>query len=387
MKLCSVCDKKINGSWCKNCHRFVKTYHLADGIYLNESHNPANDKDCTYHAHTVQNAQPAVRNTQQTSQSTQPAARSTQSASRNTQQTSRNTQSARNTQQPARNAQTYGGSSGNGHTAGSAGGQKGAQAKQKRTGLIVAVIIILYVVVVAASTVIPLIVDNVGEMFTDSRYEEEKPDAPDEPDLPDDDPLAEAKRQLEEIKQIQAIKKLEPVETEEEDDYICFYYNPEEIQKLGFACNMKEHFDWTLAEFEAWLRQNMNEEFEMSEVMAPYYNYYYESEDYWGTSFSSYRDYVVSDYFGVRVEYDTAMEKLHAVGFVSLTDRNYPALYFALLKKLDPETEWTQKTFSERLAEAELSEESMSFYSSDVLTIYSQVQDGVLSLVFYPEYQ
>lgn len=390
MKLCSVCDKKINGSWCKNCHRFVKTYNLADGIYLNESHNPANDRNCTYHTHTAQNTQPAVRNTQSTMRNTQSAARNTQTA-RNTQSAARNTQqAARNTQQTARNTQTYDGSSGNGHTAGSAGTKSGGQAKQKHTGLIVAVIIILYVVVVAASTVIPLIAD-VGHFFTDNRFEEETPDDftnQDEPDNRDEnDPLAEAKRQLEEIKQLQMIKKLEPVETEEDDDYIWFYYNPEEIQKLEFVCNMQDHFDWTLAEFDAWLKQNMDEEFKTDDILNQYYNYYYESGEYWGTLFSSYRDYIVPDYFGVRVDYDTAMEKLHGVAFISLVEKNYTALYFAALKKLDPGTDWTLKKLSEELAEAELFEEETTVYSSDVLTIYSEVQDGVLSIVFCPAYE
>ncbi len=52
MKLCSICDKKIEGTWCKNCKRFVKTYDIPDGIYLNESHDPKNDAGCTYHTIT-----------------------------------------------------------------------------------------------------------------------------------------------------------------------------------------------------------------------------------------------------------------------------------------------------------------------------------------------
>ena len=49
MKLCTICDKKIEGTWCKNCRRFVKTYEISGGIYLNERHDPLNDKGCTYH--------------------------------------------------------------------------------------------------------------------------------------------------------------------------------------------------------------------------------------------------------------------------------------------------------------------------------------------------
>lgn len=33
MKLCSVCDNRIEGKWCKHCHRFVKTYESHASVY------------------------------------------------------------------------------------------------------------------------------------------------------------------------------------------------------------------------------------------------------------------------------------------------------------------------------------------------------------------
>lgn len=36
MRLCSVCDKEIEGKWCKHCHRFVKSYESAASIYRKE---------------------------------------------------------------------------------------------------------------------------------------------------------------------------------------------------------------------------------------------------------------------------------------------------------------------------------------------------------------
>ena len=33
MRLCRICDNKIEGSWCKHCHRFVKTYESNASIY------------------------------------------------------------------------------------------------------------------------------------------------------------------------------------------------------------------------------------------------------------------------------------------------------------------------------------------------------------------
>lgn len=36
MRLCSVCDNKIEGKWCKHCHRFVKSYESSSSIYGQE---------------------------------------------------------------------------------------------------------------------------------------------------------------------------------------------------------------------------------------------------------------------------------------------------------------------------------------------------------------
>ena len=36
MRLCSVCDNKIEGKWCKHCHRFVKSYECNSSIYGQE---------------------------------------------------------------------------------------------------------------------------------------------------------------------------------------------------------------------------------------------------------------------------------------------------------------------------------------------------------------
>ncbi len=37
MRLCSVCDNKIEGKWCKHCHRFVKSYESSSSIYGQEA--------------------------------------------------------------------------------------------------------------------------------------------------------------------------------------------------------------------------------------------------------------------------------------------------------------------------------------------------------------
>lgn len=49
MKICPVCDKKITGRWCSDCHRFVTPLEFKSDIHLNESHSRDNDASCEYH--------------------------------------------------------------------------------------------------------------------------------------------------------------------------------------------------------------------------------------------------------------------------------------------------------------------------------------------------
>lgn len=428
MKLCSVCDKKISGSWCKNCHRFVKTYQLPDGIYLNESHNPKNDENCTYHMpdpaiwntpsaprntqtatrntqtatrntqsaarntqSATRNAQTGTRNTQTGTRSTQTGARSTQNGMRNTQTGTRNTQTAsRNTQTAARNTQTYSGSTGT---------QKKKPAKNKAVIAFVVVIIAFYALFVAATTIMPFVMDVIDNVSSEKREEEkgdtdrdgsedqEDKDQDRTDDREDDSSLAEAKRELEEIKRLAALQKLQPVGTDkDEEGWSYSYYNPEEIQGLEFECNAQGHFELTLSGFMTWLEQNFDETYEKSENLDKYGNYLAERNGESWYSFNSYRDYLVSDYFGIRVHYDTAAETVHEILIAFMTEEDYTEFCYNVLKMLDPETDWTEKKFSKQIDEVLRAEEYMEIYSSDFLNIAAQAEDGVLSILYYPAY-
>lgn len=86
MKLCPVCDKKIkNGTWCKNCKKFVKPYEIADDIHINESHSRGNDAGCDYH-HSRQQYSSVF-----TKQETAHATRTSQSSKAASNQSSRQT--------------------------------------------------------------------------------------------------------------------------------------------------------------------------------------------------------------------------------------------------------------------------------------------------------
>lgn len=49
MKICPICEKEIQGNFCRHCFRFVTPWNLHDDIYINRSHSRAQDKNCDYH--------------------------------------------------------------------------------------------------------------------------------------------------------------------------------------------------------------------------------------------------------------------------------------------------------------------------------------------------
>lgn len=359
MKLCSICDKKIEGTWCKNCHRFVKTYHISEGIHFNESHNPKNDVNCTYHTD--------VRKSGTTANTT--VTRTTGSSS--SQQTYTRTTT----------------STGTGSASGTARSSSGK--KKNGKGKLAVILIILYVVFNLIGGLVPTItscVDSFSEEFTESfkegfeeglREEEQYPETPEQVDTEYEEKLI-------------AVRQLTPVDEYAENDYVFRYYDPRDVAPLGFACD-ESHFEVTVPEFDEWLEEVWAEDYEVEDDMSEYYNYLYETEDMTWLSFTMYRDYYADHDVAVRVDYDTATQKLHMFGFVAEEDVDASALYYKALKEFDPDTEWTQKFFKQKLNEAFEAEgetyETVTVYSSDRLMIGAQAGDGYRSVTFYSMYE
>ncbi|MGN1083908.1 MAG: hypothetical protein ACI4QX_02815, partial [Lachnospiraceae bacterium] len=261
---------------------------------------------------------------------------------------------------------------------------KGNTKKQGRGVKLIVVIVILYIIVMMVASIVPIIRNIVREFSEGVRSEMEGFNAGiwDDPEY-DWDGETDMPEWTSVTKQV--LSRIEPVEVYEEENYKCSYYAPEEVQKLELLCD-EPHFDWTVSEFHQWLDENLEEEYGIDETIESDYNYLYEDgENFWAV-FSSYRDYYVSDYFAVRADYDTSVEKLHNIGILSLSDRNYEDLYYALLKALDPETDWTKGQFVKALEAAVLSENLTLMYTSEALEIYADEEEGIVIVNFYPPY-
>ncbi len=348
MRLCSICDKKIEGTWCKNCHRRVKTYELPEGIRFNEQHDPKNDVGCTYHADEKQ---------QETESETTFTTRTTYTG-----------------------AGTSAGRTSTGTTTGKANGKKNVK--------IVAVIIIIYALITVFSVAGPIVAGIIGalseefDMFSQEEYKNEDLFTKDPEQIISEDETDRADYEA----KIAAIEQLKPVEEVAGDGYVMRYYNPEDIATLGFACD-EVHFDVTVPEFEEWLTENWVESYASEDEVSEYYNSYYEDEYYTWLYFSAFRDYYASDDFAVRIGYDTVTQQVHMIGFVATMDHDATSLYYKTLKEFDPETEWTQDLLAENIKEAVEAEEYTTFYTSDAVEIDAQVREGYYSVTFYPVYE
>ncbi len=350
MRLCTICDKKIEGTWCKNCHRFVKTYDLPEGIHLNEAHDPKNDANCTYHVNTKKTGNTTYTTTSRGTGTT----------------TTRQTYTQTSTQTTARNT---------------ASGQK-----KKSKGKVIVILIILYVVINFLLAFIPTITNCVGaisEEFKEGFHEEYEPDDPFEKTPEEVKP-----GDLSYEEKLDAMDDLKPLDEYAEEDYVFRYYDPRDIAELGFACD-EAHFDVTVPEFEEWLNDNWLDEYEIEEDISEYYNYYYEDDEYAWLYFSMFRDYYAGDDFAVRVGYDTVTRQLHMFGFVATEDVDASSLYISALRKFDPETDWTQRFFQQKIDEVveKGGEQYETIYSSDALTVDVQVRDGCYSVTFYPAFE
>lgn len=344
MRLCTICDKKIEGTWCKNCRRFVKTYEISNSIYLNERHDPLNDRGCTYHTdHRTDSTKSVVRERTSTSTGTQRTYTQTTSAS--TSGTSRSAQ----------------------------------KKKGKKTVLIIIIIYILVNSLGFLGPAIKRVFDKVSDGF---RYGISSGEVYDEESvLPEEEGEALLERKVRDA----MLQGLIPAYHIEEESYEILYYKPEVIRGIGHSCD-SAHFAMTFDEFEAWLAEAWTDSYQYVDDISMYSNYHYITDDYSQVQFSCYRDYYVSDDFAIRIEYDTATELVHAVGAVALEDSMDMDFCYALLQVLEPDTTWTKDLFINDVEDAkEIGDYATLYYSEEVHVAFEMNEEGY-SLVYYPIY-
>lgn len=338
MRLCSICDKELSGKWCKNCHRFVKSYEIGKGVHFNVSHDLENDAGCTYHTGgTDANVTPETS---------------------------------------SKVSQTY-----NTRTAGNGSARPVTKKKSKVLILLLVfyvIFILIRVIVGLFSGVVHGLTDEIPKQIRDSLISEKDTDLRETGDMeyvfsPDLD------------KKLEALKAFDVVKSYEGDEYSFYYYNPEDIATLDFPCD-ESHFTCTVSDFETWLTETWPDIYETESNVDVYRNYFYDKEEYSKVSFSCERKYSDGDDFSVQIFYDTVTEQLHRITITSTSKETCMDWSFSFMQEFDTKAAWTKDVFEKNMTTGFDTESYCTVYGTENLTI-QVYQDKDKSLVyFYPGY-
>lgn len=305
MKICPICEKEIEGNFCRYCFRFVTPWKLHDDIYINKSHSHRQDKNCDYHSpKTVYSKQeymqPGYENKIYGS-----VTPNTQAAPKRKQ-----TPSAVSNQPRTRKQKSTGNV------------KKGSGVK----GYIVSVIILLILVFLKLT-------DEGFIDFSDFSWFHKEP----EPDISYENPAEVSAMEIEEEDEednhesIEGyLKTISFVDTVSDHYGTYYYYDPDDIVGLTeYHCDYG-HFDMTVDEFEELLLDFFDEEpLEKAENREPQNNYLV--DDGYGNTVIWLETEYEWDYgnFSVTFSADTASNELHEYEFLceKADDEFYNMIY------------------------------------------------------------
>ncbi len=180
-----------------------------------------------------------------------------------------------------------------------------------------------------------------------------------------------------------ATQNLTPAEYRRDGEQWVYYYHPEEIKELGYACD-EPHSDLCLAEFEEWLANRWTTEYDMTEDSSAYSNLCSVEGETLYFRFATYRDYQDTGDFSVRVEFDTGTEQLHCVEFKTKGEPLDITLCHDMLRKFDSVTRFTVEDFEDALKEAVNGGEYASLYESKKARVVFVTSNEGYTVMFYP---
>lgn len=332
MKICPVCDQKMEGRWCKRCHRFVTPWIIKEDIYINERH-PSHDDSCEYHnphymdmdsykmqLETKTNAPGTTPNKQQVTAKTNVK---TSGNAYNTQKSSYT---------PSSGATRYQGNA----NLSSKNTQKNR--KNSKAGLVIALIYMGIVILGVLGSLFEDLFDNAVDNFFNSDYEY-TPDIQDTDDYygTDDDSWKKIEFYEDTNQAHLFLKVLNPAYAEVDDyGWGYQYYNPSDIKLMGQECDAS-HFDYDMSKVKTMaydLYGSSKVEFEVYEDASLNYREYYLGNEYSydyepTTNFETYH-YANVDDMSLYVSADTYSNNVHYIEFYvnQKTDESLKLIYY-----------------------------------------------------------
>ena len=333
MKICPICDKRIEGTWCKNCHRLVTPWVIKDDIYINERH-PAKENSCDYHnphyGEVSGNSTSSGRSSGSSLRTVSASNAGQRSAGTQNNRTTQKNTSSQTTQrytssQPSQRYQSGGNSNSS---------QKGN--KKPKAGLIIVLVYFAILIIGSVANSMGEIIDEVRDALSEynfnvtPEYEEETKGSHETTFWKDIEFTEDTNPEH------AFLNDIEPQYAEvDEYGWGYQYYDPDDIRSAGCECD-GSHLDITMSE----LRTMAYDSFGSSKVdfvkNSDYtYNYreYYLSDDYLydyePTTFFEVSYYTDIDDLSLYVSADTASGRLHYYEFMSseISDEGLKPIY------------------------------------------------------------
>lgn len=361
MKLCTICDRPIVGTWCKTCKQFVKTYNISDDIHLNRSHDLKNDAGCTYHT-TPTASRPAGSSS---------AGRSDTSAN------SRPTTNTRTTQSTATRttANTY---TSNRTTGGSSSGQTPKRSPKKLVGIIIGVYVLMVIGFTIVPMVAPFIIDAIKESGQENKEKDKETEKDDSMKLGSTGSSSLAQMLLRNVEVADQM-----TDTEDGEEVTYYFYDPEDIEGLGVNCDW-EHFSMKRSYFESWTENRLDITMEPVFEQSEEYNYLYETEDDSYAYFISYAEYYAEEEdLAISVDYDTSSGRIHSLILYTFNHDKYAEYFSDLAAELDTEYDWDSELLQlEMMYAVEDKEdyEAEEIYCSDTMRLCAFPYEGGIGL-------
>lgn len=362
MKLCTICDRPIVGTWCKTCKQFVKTYDISDDIHLNRSHDLKNDAGCTYHT-TPTASRPAGSSSSGRSYTSANSRPTSTTNTRTTQSTATRT-----------TANTY---TSNRTTGGSSSGQTPKKSPKKLVGIIIGVYVLMAIGFTIVPMVAPLIIDAIKESGQENKEKETEKNDSMKLGSTGSSSLAQML-----LRNVEVADQMTDTEDGEEVTY--YFYDPEDIEGLGVDCDW-EHFSMKRSYFESWTESQLDDitmepVFEQSEE----YNYLYETEDDSYAYFISYAEYYAEEEdLAISVDYDTSSGRIHSLILYTFNHDKYAEYFSDLAAELDTEYDWDSELLQlEMMYAVEDKEdyEAEEIYCSDTMRLCAFPYEGGIGL-------
>lgn len=302
MKICPICEQKIEGRFCTHCFRFVTPWNVGDHTYINKSHDAGRDKDCDYHNPKTQYSRQEYM---------QPGYEKRIYGGGGSANTKKQTQPVRQNRPAQASRQTRKRVS---------GVNTSDSAKPSRVALIIVIAILVFAVIPA---VIGFLDDNYHDIW--NRDDTNPPAYSTEPAASEPETPAEDSRSIKGY-----LSAISYVDKEESYLGTYYYYNPDDITGLTeYHCD-NGHFDLTVDEFYDRFVQYYGEEpLTIEEVSDEDNNYLLDStagEDYILLETEYDWEY---ETFDVEVYADTASGELHGYSFIAdeADDAFYEMIY------------------------------------------------------------